>query len=241
MVRIDKVYQKVLALANKEQRGYITPQEFNLFADHAQLEIFEQYFYDSNQFKRTPGNDSEYHDMVSLIDEKLAKFKKDENVFNGYGISEFYNLGNVYLRQGGFMANDPNPYDKSFVVEEITQEDLVGSQNSPLTRATNERPIYYIEQGKMYFFPQVPPNNGQYRAYFIEKPKQPNWAYNIVSGNAIFNGSLGSGLQDFELHASEENSLVTKILQLAGLAIKDFNLAQLAGQKEASVTQQEKQ
>ena len=32
MVSIDTVYQRVLALANKEQRGYITPQEFNLFA-----------------------------------------------------------------------------------------------------------------------------------------------------------------------------------------------------------------
>ena len=40
MVNIDNVYQKVLVLANKEQRGYITPQEFNLFASQAQLEIF---------------------------------------------------------------------------------------------------------------------------------------------------------------------------------------------------------
>ena len=31
MISIDTVYQKVLAVANKEQRGYITPQEFNLF------------------------------------------------------------------------------------------------------------------------------------------------------------------------------------------------------------------
>ena len=35
-ISIDTVYQKVLALANKEQRGYITPQEFNLLADKAQ-------------------------------------------------------------------------------------------------------------------------------------------------------------------------------------------------------------
>ena len=53
-VNVDTVYHKVLALANKEQRGYITPQEFNLFADHAQMDIFEQYFYDINQFNRTP-------------------------------------------------------------------------------------------------------------------------------------------------------------------------------------------
>ena len=56
MVLIDTVYQRVLAIANKEQRGYITPQEFNLFANQAQMNIFEQYFYDLNQFRRLPGN-----------------------------------------------------------------------------------------------------------------------------------------------------------------------------------------
>ena len=59
-VGINKVYNKVLAIANKEQRGYIVPQEFNLFADLAQMEIFEQYFYDKNQFMRVHGNDGEY-------------------------------------------------------------------------------------------------------------------------------------------------------------------------------------
>ena len=29
-IKVDTVYQRVLAIANKEQRGYITPQEFNL-------------------------------------------------------------------------------------------------------------------------------------------------------------------------------------------------------------------
>ena len=42
-VNIDNVYQKVLAIANKEQRGYITPQEFNLMADKAQNEIYDNY------------------------------------------------------------------------------------------------------------------------------------------------------------------------------------------------------
>ena len=55
-ISVDTVYQTVLALANKEQRGYITPQEFNLFADQAQMEIFNQYFYDLNRAIRIPGN-----------------------------------------------------------------------------------------------------------------------------------------------------------------------------------------
>ena len=72
-VNIDTVYQRVLALANKEQRGYITPQEFNLFANHAQMEIFEQYFYDLNQFRRIPGNNTVYSDMINNLEEKITK------------------------------------------------------------------------------------------------------------------------------------------------------------------------
>ena len=64
MVSVDNVYQKVLALANKEQRGYITPQEFNLFADHAQMDIFEQYFYDLEQRQRGIGNELDYGDIL---------------------------------------------------------------------------------------------------------------------------------------------------------------------------------
>ena len=48
-ISVDTVYQRVLALANKEQRGYITPQEFNLLANAAQMAIFESYFYTKNQ------------------------------------------------------------------------------------------------------------------------------------------------------------------------------------------------
>ena len=51
-VNVNTVYQRVQSIANKEQRGYITPIEFNRFANQAQLEIFEQYFYDLSQFMR---------------------------------------------------------------------------------------------------------------------------------------------------------------------------------------------
>ena len=44
MILIDTVYQKVLTFANKEQRGYMTPQEFNNIGNQVQLEIFEKYF-----------------------------------------------------------------------------------------------------------------------------------------------------------------------------------------------------
>ena len=68
MVNIDTVYQRVLALANKEQRGYITPLEYNLLANQAQLSIFEQYFYDRNQTARGPGNSTPFSDVDNILD-----------------------------------------------------------------------------------------------------------------------------------------------------------------------------
>ena len=74
-VTIDTVYQRVLSILNKEQRGYITQNEFNKLATQVQQEIFEQYFEDLNQYLRQPGYQDEYADRVDNIEEKIALFK----------------------------------------------------------------------------------------------------------------------------------------------------------------------
>ena len=43
-INVDTVYKTVLLILNKEQRGYLTPDEFNKIATQVQLEIFENYF-----------------------------------------------------------------------------------------------------------------------------------------------------------------------------------------------------
>jgi len=53
-INVNTVYQTVLLILNKEQRGYMTPQEFNSVATQVQLEVFENYFEDLNQQIRVP-------------------------------------------------------------------------------------------------------------------------------------------------------------------------------------------
>jgi hypothetical protein len=48
-INVNEVYKTVLSILNKEQRGYITPDEFNKIGTQVQLEIFEKYFEDLNQ------------------------------------------------------------------------------------------------------------------------------------------------------------------------------------------------
>ena len=142
-VSVDTVYQRVLAIANKEQRGYITPQEFNLFANQAQLDIFEQYFYDINQFNRVPGNDTEYSNMLDLLNEKISIFQKYQQSVSldssaiGTLPSDVYRLGTVMYTGATYPIE----------LDEISQSDVLDLEKSALTRAKLSRP-YYTRQTK---------------------------------------------------------------------------------------------
>ena len=86
MVNIDTVYQRVLALANKEQRGYITPQEFNLLANQAQMSIFESYFYTKNNRSKVDQDlevRADEANIDELIGKKLQPFASVENMIGG--------------------------------------------------------------------------------------------------------------------------------------------------------------
>ena len=224
-ISIDRVYQKVLAFANKEQRGYITPQEFNLFADQAQMEIFEQYFYDINQWSRQHGNDSEYADMINILEDKISDFKQGPTVIiSGTVISSISNLF--------YRLSDINHNNK--IVEEIKYEDYYKTQYAPLTKATSNRPIYWKKDGKIYFEPDL----GDYSVHWIRKPINPNWNYIVVNDKALYNSTTST---DFELHPSEESELVYRILAYAGVAIEKPQLTQVAAGLEQAKVQQEKQ
>jgi len=74
-INVNTVYQTVLLILNKEQRGYMTPVEFNKIGTQVQLEIFERYFEDINQQIRLPQTNADYADRFLNVDEKISIFK----------------------------------------------------------------------------------------------------------------------------------------------------------------------
>ncbi len=225
-VSVDRVYQTVLAIANKEQRGYITPQEFNLFANQAQNEIFEQYFYDLNQFRRLPSNETVSSDARDIIEEKIALFRVTNAAHSGALGDNVYRLETVRYRETATNI--------FHVAEEVTKKEYEAYHASTLTRPPINRPIFYRHGNSIYRSPGEGYNNTHID--YIRRPTQPNWTYVIVNDKALWNGS---GV-DFELHASEEKNLVVKILQYAGVSMKAPDVVQTSAQKEMAYVQQEK-
>ena len=234
MISIDTVYQKVLALANKEQRGYITPQEYNLFANHAQMEILEQYFYDLNQFSRVPGNSTEYSDMLSVLQEKLSVLEarvagidltNTSNIFNFRTSTltpNLYKLGTVTTTQGK-------------EIEQVNNNEWYLMNLSPLTTPTISRPVYVNRANGIHLYPDT---INEIDISYIIKPNTVNWSYVVINNKPLY---TPTGSVHFDLHASEETELVYKILGLAGIAIEKPQLTQVATGLQGAAIQQEKQ
>jgi hypothetical protein len=237
MISIDTVYQRVLALANKEQRGYITPLEFNLLANQAQMAIFEQYFYDLSQEKRKEiglVNDiSSFSDMPELIKNKLAPFTFVGNAANGGIFPANYRTGRI------FVGNDtvkPEATKVSF------NESLYFLQSRFHRKGLEKNPIYRESQIVGQDIDAIDHNGivsagPSVRVEVIRKPIKVEWGYDVIAEKALYNASHST---DFELHESEETELVYKILALSGVVIKRDEVGRAGMVLDSAKTQQEK-
>jgi len=178
-ININSVYQKVLDIANKEQRGYITPTEFNSFADQAQMEIFDSYFYSSEAYGRAMPNDTEHSDRHDIIQEKVEYFEKEiygaEIAFQPDGFrryqmytpTDFYKVQTVLVAESETNEFSPEQFlqgedtgingevgPKAFAVNEaeyVSKKELINIMGNKLTRPTMRRPVYTFEGRKNDF------------------------------------------------------------------------------------------
>ena len=246
-VSVDTVYQRVLAILNKEQRGYVTPQEFNLFANQAQLDIFEQYFYDINQFGRIPGNDTEFSDMLNLLNEKINIFEANEDMTYSAGYwnhpLDLYRLGTiVYANTTTSKSLYPTPdtvvnTTTLTEVERTNYNEYLYINQTDYTKPRNARPVFIANDKGYKVYGDAELTTGV-TCNYIKIPTKVAWAYQMVYGEALYDSTTAV---NFELHDSEETELVIKILAFAGLVVQDIGIYQIANQIENQTAQQEKQ
>ena len=240
MPNVDTVYQRVLALANKEQRGYITPQEFNLLANKAQLIIFEQYFYDIdielNEMgtKQAPGNSTEYSNRIDILAEKIAPFEQYKVAMSAVSGNELTLPTTIAVHKLGTVFYGASTYDVE--VERVEKNELHYMERTALAAPTDARPVYVRKTDSVVkLFPASPTvsyTTTNVTCNYIAKPTPVIWAYTVVNNQAMYDATISV---DFELHESEETDLVYKILELAGITLNKPGLVQMAGAEENEI------
>ena len=175
------VYRTVLLILNNEQRGYMTPDEFNKIGSQVQRQIFEAYFEDLNQQLRIPQSDMDYASRVAITDEKIAEFKTTQTVTHANGVfdlpTELYRLGSAT-----YTATNTNPVE----IQRTTRGEYYNINMSPLTAPSESFPIYLYEDNKIQVYPTSITSNVEVQ--FLKKPSEVRWGY--------FTGNLGQYIND---------------------------------------------
>lgn len=104
---INSVRNTVLSVLNKNNYGYISPSDFNLYAKQAQLEIFEGYFSNYNKTinrenARMSGTD--YADTRKGLEEAMEVFAVTDYLVSAPG-NKFYLPSLIYNSNDYFLIN----------------------------------------------------------------------------------------------------------------------------------------
>lgn len=238
MINVNTVYTTVLSILNKEQRGYLTPYEFNQIATQVQLEIFEKFFEDYNQYIRMPKTDVEFASRMDHIYEEFQFFNEYSDASavsgNAYDVpTNLHRFGSAFLTRA---VGDPE-------IAIFSERDFHELQLSPLTQPNINFPVAVYRTDKLYLAPEVSnPAVTDVKFSYMRKPADVVWAYEVgAQGQFIWDGTPGaagpfipaSGSVNFEISDSQQTEVIISILKYAGVVIRDPQIVQAASQELA--------
>ena len=169
---INSVRNTVLAIINKNNYGYISPSDFNLFAKQAQLDIFDEYFIRYNQQineENARMSGTGYADIKKGYEEVIDTFsvtsfltQKTGNVYylpsQSTTGSDYYLLNKVLCFTSGVLKGE---------AEKVSHSKITLLNNSLLTAPSTIFPAYTQEADEITIFPTSFSGTNDVQAQYI--------------------------------------------------------------------------
>ena len=236
---IDEVRNTVLAIMNKNNFGYLTPADFNLYARLSQMDMFNDMFkkYNDTLTKEiTKRSGSDLADGMSSLQIDIEKFIVHEQAMT-------YNSGKFIFPHGTevhqiqeVMCYVSDSYVTS--ADRVTLSKAMALGRSTLTQPSKLFPIYYTINDNVYVMPSLYNASGGVKCSFIRRPKDPKWTYREMSSNYFVFDPSANDYQDFEMSMSDITDIVVRILMYAGVSIRDTEVYAFSKNEQIKTEQQ---
>lgn len=249
MASIDRVYRTVKNLANKEQKGFITPAVFNRFAVIAQQNIYNELFTELVEARKAsrqnidPGRDKSVRkrtleDLSGFVT-RVADYTEGvegTNIF--FKPANFSRMISMSVGAGsalnGYNINKTNIE----IVYDIEKMDRILGSN--LSTPTDAYPVALVSDEIEVFPDTVTSIDITYYRTPGGITQGGSYTDSLPQWNAIDNGS-GQNLElmdpastiDFMLPEHYSSELVYEIAKMIGISLNDPGMVQVASQEEA--------
>lgn len=225
---IDRIYKKVKTFVNTDVRGNVTPVEFNLF------------LHDAIQERQ--------NELVGLINQHQNRANRG---LSGSGLENLAENHREKLQHYLELAiTTTNTNGQITLPDNVVYIDLItNNQDIEFEQCSNYKEFKTLKPNAITDFPLSIRFGKIIETYpiaktqsinisYIRKPIIPNWTYQVVSGNELFN-SDHPNFRDADAHPSEEDTLVVKVLKRFGINLKENEITAIASQTEQTNNQQE--
>lgn len=237
---VNSVYNIVKDAANANQRGFVTPSQFNTFCIPTQQQVFQDIL---SEYRIAMANIQRYlampkhlyNSLEAIQDDLLPLLRYDESLTFS---SNRFLLPDDYAYYIMFTYND-------IEIEVVRPESMPYVSNSFLAPPSIVEPIGVLDRTNIKVLPST--INSGVRLTYYKVPKgvnavskepstsTPNWGYNAVGASVIYNPSKSV---DFELPKQLEYRLASVILSYVGVNMRDSDLIGFGVQKNSEETQE---
>jgi hypothetical protein len=226
MVSVQSVYETVKNLANKDQKGFVTPEMFNSFAKAAQLKIYHEIFQEVIEGKKLRRSQVDAGRNLSLVErnktdisvfaEKVA-VPKVQGAFEKPG--DLYSI--ISIRTKGVTRKSTHI---------VYDEDKIGHiLNSTLSAPTADFPVALVSKDIELF----PTSISRIDLAYYRTPVIPLYAAYVVGTGAdayeVFNADASV---DFELPTKYEPELIDEIANMIGINVRDAIISNYASAED---------
>lgn len=244
MASVYTVYNALKNLANKDQRGFITPAVFNSFAGVAQLNVYNRLFekmtLTSSVRSRQLAGEREVA-PVKQIREDLARFYKEATISQISNSDPTFakpaDLGRIISARtfGTFILGQTTSIPIDLIYDEAKIEYIL---RSTLSVPTESRPVALVSNVLEVY----PTSIKKIKLRYYKQPESVLATTGARSQNPPTFGYLGttetynpSASYDFELPDHYVPELVLEIAKMVGVNLRDSDVyAYAAGQTQAN-------
>jgi len=234
MVSVKNVYETLRDLVNKDNQGFITPDEFNRFAPVAQMNIYNRLFDNLKNAQRNlkagfdRGRDK---GLIKRVEEDLSVFSasytstKTNSIFpipsNFSRVISISTAGDILLGQ-----STRKPIEICYDEEKIERM-LISNLSAP----SETYPVALISNGIEVF----PESINKIKLRYYKVPEAP--LYSVLNNtSSVFDPTTSV---DFQLPKHYSKEIILEIAEMAGMNLRDQNvIAYASGEAQQKQAEQ---
>lgn len=239
MISVKRVYEVLKDLANKEQRGFVSPSEFNTMAPIAQTAVYNKMWSEvlaaenirlrNMDAQRAMSKANDVREELSMY-MKSATLERQSDLKYNYP-DDYYKLASAKTYGQVLMGvTTSTPIELVYDIHKIDY-----MLQSTLSAPSIGRPVMLVADSLEVYPNSIKKIDVRYykmpegiTTAGVKTTAQPEYGFSTVAGDEVYNASTSI---DFELPEDREVELVVELAGMIGTSLRDVALTNYGRQQ----------